>query len=96
MIGQWRQRARSCIADCCLVFADTNRCVVGPSLSDSDKHRLIEMVRKAYPFGPRDMYPYTVWLSEMKRFRAFLDGKPVSKYGAVAKPLEDPAQGSLL
>lgn len=50
----WRERARVVIAE---VLKETE------GQSESEIRRAL---REAFPFGPRDYYPYKVWLDEIK------------------------------
>ena len=82
-----------------MMFADVNHVEPGPRLSDPDKARLLKMVRAAYPFGQREHFPYKMWLSEIRRFKDYLEGKSVCRHGPY-KPgrtgAADPSQGCLL
>lgn len=68
----WKQRAHRAIAECYEQWADTNHTLPSPSLPESDKQRLWLMIRASYPFGQRSNWPYTVWLSELRKVKAFL------------------------
>lgn len=51
----WREQARPIIA------------AVIARVGTEDNHRLRKALWYAYPFGPREHYPYKVWLSEIRR-----------------------------
>ena len=53
-LGHWRQRARSVIEPIWEMHG----------MKDTPEFR--KAVRDAYPFGERAMYPYQVWLDEIK------------------------------
>lgn len=59
----WRKRSRHVIAQVCAEF---------PGLPP---HLLEKQIRAAYPFGPRKMHPYKMWLSEVNRAMAAIRGE---------------------
>lgn len=54
--SRWRRKAKIVIAQ---VVKETG-------IDDLDA--LEKAIRAAYPFGPREMWPYKVWLSEVRTF----------------------------
>jgi hypothetical protein len=61
----WRQRANK-------VIAESLKETEGQPIKDR-----IKAIRDAYPFGPREMHPYKIWLSAVKIARAELEGNPI-------------------
>ena len=55
--GHWRMASRIAILE---AIAEAER------LGLEGRHRLRYVRRHGYPFGPRENYPYKVWLSEMR------------------------------
>jgi len=53
--SDWRTRAARVIAK------------VIQEVGTDDPKALRKAISKAYPFGPREHWPYKVWLSEVKR-----------------------------
>ncbi len=43
-------------------------------------------IRDAYPFGERAMWPYKVWLEEVRWFKAGCPDRPIRRPAAVALP----------
>ena len=68
----WPDRARPIIA---AVLAETK---------GQNEKAIRRALFDAYPFGPRDYYPYAVWLDEIKRQRGL---KPPTKQ-AMGEPCE--------
>ena len=68
----WKDRAHEAISECYLEFADNCGLFPGPSMPEVEKRRLWRLIRKSYPFGERSMWPYKVWLAELRKVKAFL------------------------
>ena len=68
----WRQKSRQVIGEAYLVWVDA--CGEKPSnkMSDEQKKRFLEYINAHYPFGQRKMFPYKMWLSEMRKLREWL------------------------
>lgn len=62
--GTWRERARPIIQRVLKETAGQPENVIRGALRD------------AYPFGPREYYPYQVWLDEIKVQRGLKKRKP--------------------
>ena len=73
----WRDKARPIIAR---VLRETR---------GQDEGAIRKALRDAYPFGPREHWPYKVWLDEIKRQRGLKPQRPK----AVEPP--DPRQQEL-
>lgn len=66
--GSWGYRAHAVIRETALVYLDA----VGKlpaELTEAELAELDRLVRSAYPFGERAMFPYKAWCREIKRFR---------------------------
>ena len=57
MSKTWRKDAAPIVAR---VLADTH---------GKSEREIRKALHDAYPFGPREMHPYKIWLSEIKRQR---------------------------
>ena len=79
-VPTWRERAKEAITEACLAWADHRGEI--PRQAMPDKDEFFNYVRKHYPFGERAMWPYKIWLSEMKHLKEQL-------YGTPQKPIEE-------
>ena len=68
----WRQQARRILNE----LAESN-----PDVTQKEMEQLI---RDAYPWGPRAMHPYKIWLSERKRLLSELYGEKVAEVEPVS------------
>lgn len=68
----WRDRARPIIAQ---VLAET---------AGQDEKAIRRALYEAYPWHERRMYPYAVWLSEIKRQRRLPQDRPEAPGGLMA------------
>ena len=76
MKDTWRQRSRDVIGEAWLAWVDIHGEKPSREMPDSEKERFLKYVNQHYPFGQRDMYPYTVWLSEMKKMKDWIYSEP--------------------
>jgi len=63
---RWRKRAAAVVAEA--IKTGEAKGLEGPALR--------QHVSRAYPFGPRENYPYKVWLSEVNRQLGLSTPKP--------------------
>lgn len=70
-MGKWSDRARAVIAD--VVEANPG----------ADDVALLAAIDAAYPFGPREHFPYKAWLAERTAFRA---RRAAAAQGPIARP----------
>lgn len=81
MAGTWRDRAR-------VIVADVLRKTTGQS-----EREVRKALHDAYPFGPREYWPYQVWLDEIARQRNTTTGRIRRKQKpepvAVGNPLQE-------
>jgi len=68
----WKARAHKAIAEMYEQWADVNHTLPSPFLPEGEKQRLWLMIKKAYPFGQRENWPYKVWCAELRKVKAFL------------------------
>lgn len=76
MSDTWRERAAPIIER---VLAETARC--------TPRERRAAL-REAYPFGPKEYWPYKVWLSEIK---AQTQGRPTRARRAIDHDTHTPS-----
>ena len=72
----WREKSKSVITEATLVWIDITREVPRIAMPDKLKLEFIAYINNHYPFGAREHFPYTVWLSEMKHLKSQLYAKP--------------------
>lgn len=82
----WRHRAKECIRDACLVWADIRHEI--PRASMPDKEEFVSFINRHYPWGQRKGFPYKVWLSEMQHLKRQLWPEQVPIGGLFAEPSE--------
>ena len=86
----WRSRARPMIAE-----------IIGIFSRDDDVAYVRKAVLASFPWTPRAMHPYRIWLDETRRqlaaFKARQEGYPVPPRGKACGPVPppDPRQPSL-
>ena len=74
----WRAEADSVIDATAAAFvAETGADLA--ALTVEQRVELARRIREAYPFGPRSMWPYKVWLSACRRFWDLVDGKRATR-----------------
>ncbi len=56
-LSTWRQIARATI----------HRALAEAAERRLDRQAVIDLIDSSYPFGPREHYPYKVWLEERRR-----------------------------
>ena len=81
MSDTWRVRSQACIRETVLMWADSYGSMPSRKMPVEQKAKLLKMVRAAYPFGQRSMFPYKVWLEEVRKFKYWLYWEP--------KPIDD-------
>ena len=52
---------------------------VAREVGTEDKDKLRKAISAAYPFGPREHYPYKIWLSEVRDFMNAADRRMAGK-----------------
>jgi len=77
MTGTWRDRARPIIQRVLKNTAGQPENVIRAALRD------------AYPFGPREYYPYQVWLDEIKIQRGLKKKKPRKPRNKKTVPVQE-------
>ena len=75
--GTWRERARPIIQRVLKETAGQPENVIRKALTD------------AYPFGPREYYPYQVWLDEIKAQRGLKKKKPRKPRNKKTVPVQE-------
>lgn len=72
----WKQKSHQVIAECYRTYYDHTHLMPSPSMPEKNKAELMKMIRKAYPFGQRAMFPYKAWCKEVRAVHDFLYPKP--------------------